>query len=50
MPLRLRRLAGDPGRAYLPREHFAQVASYDVPVIRDLEDADIKRTVVWQLT
>jgi predicted nicotinamide N-methyase len=42
-------LAGDPGRAYLPRDHFDLVAEYDVPVIRDLEDADIKRTTVWRL-
>lgn len=42
-------LAGDPGRAYLPREHFDLVAEYDVPVIRDLEDADTKRTTVWRL-
>lgn len=42
-------LAGDPGRAYLPRDHFDKVAEYDVPVIRDLEDTDIKRTTVWRL-
>jgi predicted nicotinamide N-methyase len=42
-------LVGDPGRAYAPREEFDQLASYDVPVIRDLEDADTKRTTVLRL-
>lgn len=42
-------LVGDPGRAYLPHESFEQLAVYDVPVIRDLEDADVKRTTVWRL-
>ncbi len=39
---------GDPGRAYLPRTGFEQLACYDVPVIRALEDADLKRTTVWR--
>jgi predicted nicotinamide N-methyase len=42
-------LVGDPGRAYLPRERFAAVACYDVPVSRVLEDADVKRTTVWRV-
>jgi predicted nicotinamide N-methyase len=42
-------LVGDPGRAYLPRDRFAAVASYDVPVSRAVEDADVKRTTVWRL-
>ncbi|HEX6498705.1 MAG TPA: 50S ribosomal protein L11 methyltransferase [Micromonosporaceae bacterium] len=42
-------LVGDPGRAYLPRERFAPVAVYDVPVSRALESADSKRTTVWRL-
>jgi predicted nicotinamide N-methyase len=42
-------LVGDPGRAYLPRDHFEEVACYDVPVSRVLEDADVKRTTVWRL-
>ena len=32
-------LVGDPGRAYLPRDLFERVASYQVPVSRVLEDA-----------
>ena len=42
-------LVGDPGRAYLPRDHFERVASYQVPVSRVLEDATIKETTVWRL-
>jgi predicted nicotinamide N-methyase len=42
-------LVGDPGRAYLPRERFARVATYDVPVERVIEDADVKHTTVWRL-
>jgi predicted nicotinamide N-methyase len=40
---------GDPGRAYLPKEKMIVLAEYEVPVIRDLEDAEIKRTKVWAL-
>jgi predicted nicotinamide N-methyase len=42
-------LVGDPGRSYFPTERFRQVAEYSVPVTRELEDAEIKRTAVWQL-
>ena len=42
-------LVGDPGRAYLPRDRFDQVATYDVPVERVIEDADVKPTAVWRL-
>lgn len=42
-------LVGDPGRAYLPRDRFKQVATYQVPVPRTLEDADVKQATVWQL-
>jgi predicted nicotinamide N-methyase len=42
-------LVGDPRRSYFPKERFRQVAEYSVPVTRDLEDMDIKRTAVWQL-
>jgi len=42
-------LVGDPGRAYLPRDRFEEVATYQVPVSRTLEDADMKQTTVWQL-
>ncbi|MFK8249949.1 class I SAM-dependent methyltransferase [Ancylobacter terrae] len=39
---------GDPGRAYLPRARLEPVAVYGVPVTRELEDAEIKRTTVWR--
>jgi len=42
-------LAGDFGRAYLPRARLAPLASYDVPGLAALEDADVKRTTVWAL-
>jgi predicted nicotinamide N-methyase len=40
---------GDPGRSYLPKTFLHKIAEYEVPVSRDLEDAEIKRTAVWQL-
>lgn len=42
-------LIGDPGRSYLPTDKLARVAEYSVPVSRDLEDMDIKKTAVWRL-
>lgn len=42
-------LVGDPGRSYLPENKMIARAEYEVPVIRDLEDAEIKRTKVWAL-
>jgi predicted nicotinamide N-methyase len=42
-------LIGDPGRSYLPKGQLEKLAEYNVPVTRDLEDAEIKRTAVWQL-
>ncbi len=41
-------LIGDPGRSYLARERLEAIADYQVPVTRDLEDAEIKRTSVWR--
>jgi predicted nicotinamide N-methyase len=42
-------LAGDLGRAYLPRARLRPLASYDVPAQRVLEGTDTKRTTVWTL-
>lgn len=42
-------LIGDPGRSYLPRDRLISCASYDVPVTRELEDAEIKNSQVWRL-
>jgi predicted nicotinamide N-methyase len=42
-------LIGDPGRSYLPKSALQHVIDYDVPVTRELEDAEIKRTAVWRI-
>ena len=46
-------LIGDPGRAYLPTElgpdRMILISTHLVPVTRELEDADVKLTSVWQL-
>jgi predicted nicotinamide N-methyase len=42
-------LVGDPGRSYLPKEQLTKLAEYSVPVTRELEDNEIKRTAVWTL-
>ncbi|GGF64447.1 ribosomal protein L11 methyltransferase [Azorhizobium oxalatiphilum] len=41
-------LMGDPGRTYLPREQLEKLDEYEVPVTRELEDLEIKRTGVWR--
>jgi predicted nicotinamide N-methyase len=43
-------LVGDPQRSYFPKDRFTAMAEYRVPVTRELEDAEIKRTTVWRLT
>ena len=40
---------GDPQRSYFPKQRFEPIAEYCVPVTRDLEDAEIKKTAVWRL-
>ncbi|KAB2939221.1 MAG: methyltransferase [Hyphomicrobium sp.] len=42
-------LVGDPQRNYFPKGRFMSAAEYRVPVTRELEDAEIKRTCVWRL-
>ena len=42
-------LIGDPGRSYLPRGKLEAVVTYEVPVTRALDDAEIKRSSVWRL-
>jgi predicted nicotinamide N-methyase len=42
-------LVGDPGRSYFPKAGLTRLASYEVPVTRALEDAEIKRTSVWRV-
>ncbi|MGI3903350.1 MAG: class I SAM-dependent methyltransferase [Janthinobacterium lividum] len=41
-------LVGDPGRSYFDISAFESLASYEVPVMRSLEDADKKRSGVWR--
>jgi predicted nicotinamide N-methyase len=41
-------LIGDPGRSYLPKARLEELACYQVPVTRALEDAEIKTTRVWR--
>ncbi|MFC6089792.1 class I SAM-dependent methyltransferase [Saccharothrix lopnurensis] len=40
-------LVGDPHRSFLPR-HWTPLATYHVPVPRDLEGVDVKPTTVWR--
>jgi predicted nicotinamide N-methyase len=43
-------IVGDPGRAYCPRQRMLALATYQVPVTRVLEDAEVKKTTVWRFT
>ena len=43
-------LAGDPQRSYFPETRFDRIAEYYVEVTRELEDGEVKRTAVWQLS
>ena len=42
-------LIGDPGRSYLPQDRLVELAAYQVPVTRELEDAEIKLSRVWRI-
>lgn len=42
-------LMGDPGRSYVPRSGLQELATYEVPVTRALEDSEVKRTRVWRI-
>ncbi len=42
-------LIGDPQRGYFPKGRFAVLSEYKVPVTRELEDSEIKRTAVWSV-
>ena len=41
-------LIGDPGRHFLPKERLEELARYDAPVSRDLEDRDVRLARVWR--
>jgi predicted nicotinamide N-methyase len=43
-------LVGDPGRTYLPRQFLSLLSEHEVAVTRALEDADVRKTNVWQFT
>ncbi len=42
-------LLADPGRHYAPREGLDLLATYDVPVLQELESTRSKRTRLWRL-
>lgn len=42
-------LVGDPSRSYFPIDRFEKHVEYSVPVTRELEDSEIKKTAVWSL-
>jgi predicted nicotinamide N-methyase len=42
-------LMGDPGRAYLPAQGLVEVACYDVPTSKELEDRELRVTRVLRL-
>jgi len=42
-------LMGDPGRAYLPDQGLVEVARYDVPTLKELEDRALRTTRVFRL-
>lgn len=42
-------LLGDPGRTYFPKTGLVQLATYNVPTTRELEDREIRQTGVWRL-
>ena len=42
-------LIGDPGRSYFPKGDLVQLAEYEVPTTRELEDQAVKRSGVYQL-
>ena len=41
-------IVGDPRRSYCPKDLMMALATYEVPVTRALEDAEVKRTTVWR--
>lgn len=42
-------LMGDPGRNFMPGHGLEEVARYDVPTSRELEDQEMRTTVVWRV-
>jgi predicted nicotinamide N-methyase len=46
----VRVILADPGRAYVPESGLAELARYDVPVARALEDFDRRTVTVWDVS
>lgn len=42
-------LLGDPGRAYLPKDGLVELARLTVPTTRELEDRDVRETVIYRM-
>jgi predicted nicotinamide N-methyase len=42
-------IIGDPGRAYVPKTGLEALAKFAVPTSLDLEDREVRDTVVWRL-
>jgi predicted nicotinamide N-methyase len=42
-------LLADPGRHYAPSDGLELLATYDVPVLHELESVDTKRTRLWRI-
>lgn len=42
-------LVGDPGRSYLPKNRLEHLATYEVPIVGNLEDLEVKRSSVFEL-
>jgi predicted nicotinamide N-methyase len=42
-------LLADPGRHYAPQDGLDLLKTYEVPVLRELESTDIKRTSLWRI-
>jgi predicted nicotinamide N-methyase len=43
-------LLADPGRSYLPTDGLTEIARYQVPTSRELEDQELRETVIWRLS
>ncbi|WP_420431265.1 class I SAM-dependent methyltransferase [Hyphobacterium sp.] len=41
-------LVGDPGRYFLPQDRMTCLAEFTAPLVRDLEDSEIRRARVWR--
>lgn len=42
-------IIADPGRAYLPKDGMVPIATYDVPVTRELEDRDSRAVTLYRV-